>query len=83
MTTAQRIRTTLLGLLQKRGAGKTICPSEVARQLGGETWRNLMPDVRAVGTRLMDEGKIVTLQKGKVVDVRTAKGPIRFGLPPG
>ena len=81
MTTPEMIRATLLDLLKQRGPGKTICPSEVARQLGGNTWRSLMPDVRAVGNQLVDKGKILTLQKGKVVHPKYAQGPIRYGLP--
>jgi len=80
MTTPEIIRKTLLDLLHQRGPGKTICPSEVARQLDGSAWRDLMPQVRSVGTQLVDSGAIVTLQKGKVVDPRQAKGPIRYGL---
>lgn len=81
MTTPEMIRATLLDLLKQRGPGKTICPSEVARQLGGNTWRSLMPDVRAVGNQLVDKGKILTLQKGKVVHPKYAQGTIRYGLP--
>jgi hypothetical protein len=81
MTTPDEIRHKLMDLVQQRGPSKTICPSEVARHLGGETWRDLMPTVRAVGTQLVDEGKIVTLQKGNVVDPRQVKGPIRYRLP--
>jgi hypothetical protein len=81
MTTPDAIRHRLMDLVEQRGPSKTICPSEVARQLGGESWRDLMPTVREVGTELVDEGKIVTLQKGKLVDPRQAKGPIRYRLP--
>jgi hypothetical protein len=45
MTTPAMIRHRLMDLVQQRGPSKTICPSEVARQLGGETWRDLMPTV--------------------------------------
>ena len=62
-----------------RGAGKTICPSEVARALHTE-WRELMPHVRAVADDLAAQGKIVVTQKGKAVKAQTAKGPIRLGL---
>ena len=73
MTTPDEIRHKLMDLAQQRGFSKTICPSEVARHLGGEIWRVLMPTVRGVGTQLVDEGKIVTLQKGNLVDPRQAK----------
>ncbi len=61
-----------------RGAGKTICPSEVARALHTD-WRELMPVVRAVAEDLAAQGYIVVTQKGEVVTAQTAKGPIRLG----
>jgi hypothetical protein len=74
-----RIRVTLLDLVAQRGPTKTICPSEVARALSAEGWRDLMPAVRQVGCTLAGEGRIVVTQKGQAVDPETAKGPIRYG----
>ncbi len=68
----------LLQKVQQRGLDKTICPSEVARELGGAEWRTLMPDVREVGASLVASGMIVALQGRNVVDPLVAKGPIRF-----
>ncbi|WOB43374.1 DUF3253 domain-containing protein [Thermoleptolyngbya oregonensis NK1-22] len=68
----------ILKQVQQRGPDKSICPSEVARSLGGETWRSLMPLVREVGADLAKSGAIVVTQKGIPVDPQTAKGPIRF-----
>lgn len=64
----------------QRGVGKTICPSEVARSLA-EDWRPLMPDIRAVAAVLAEQGQIRATQKGRRVDLRAARGPIRLGLP--
>ncbi|MBD2462755.1 DUF3253 domain-containing protein [Oscillatoria sp. FACHB-1407] len=72
------IRQHLLAKVRQRGLEKTICPSEVARDLGGDDWRLLMETVRQVGAELVTEGAIAALQKGRVVDPLTAKGPIRF-----
>ena len=72
------IRQCLLAQVHRRGVHKTICPSEVARALGGEQWRDLMEAVRAVGCELAAEGTIVVTQKGQVVDPERAKGPIRY-----
>lgn len=79
MTASSDLRTTLLGLLAERGPGKTICPSEVARALSPEAWRELMPAVRELGIKLAAEGQIVVRQRGQVVDPKTARGPIRYG----
>jgi hypothetical protein len=76
------IRQHILAKVQQRGLDKTICPSEVARDLGGEEWRSLMPIVRQVGAELMDEGAIVVLQRGQLVHPLLAKGPIRFRVTP-
>jgi hypothetical protein len=73
----------ILRLLAERGAGKTICPSEAARALGGgdkAAWEPLMEPARAAARRLVAEGKIVITQGGTVVDGSTAKGPIRLKL---
>lgn len=63
----------------RRGAGKTLCPSEVARTLASD-WRSLMPEVRAVAAEMAARGELRVTQKGVEVDVTDAKGPIRFGI---
>lgn len=67
----------ILELLDKRGAGKTICPSEV---LEGEDKKNkiLMEQVRSSARKLVAEGQIVITQNGNVVAPSTAKGAIRL-----
>lgn len=76
----------ILTLLLERGPGKSICPSEAARTAGsspGEAdWKATMRAVRAAAATLQDDGRLVTLRKGRVVDIRTVKGVIRLGLPP-
>lgn len=79
MTVSVDLRATLLRLLAQRGPGRTICPSEVARALSPENWRELMPAVREVGAELVAEGEIVVRQQGQVVNPKTARGPIRYG----
>ncbi len=68
---------TVLALLAQRGAGKTICPSEAARAVGGDDWRALMEPARAAARRLVVRGDVEITQGGQVVDPSTAKGPIR------
>ena len=77
----RELEAAILGLLAERGEGKTICPSEAARAVAGEdAWEGLMEAARAAGRRLVDEGRIVITQGGRVVDGSTAKGAIRFRL---
>jgi hypothetical protein len=65
-------------LLDKRAPGRTICPSEAARAIGGNDWRDLMPDARAAAARMADRGAVAVTQKGQPVDALTARGPIRI-----
>lgn len=74
----------ILALLAERGRDKTICPSEAAKVVGGKDerrdWEGLMEPARAAARRLVDAGKIVITQSGRVVEPSTAKGPIRLKL---
>ena len=72
----------ILKLLAGRAGTASICPSEAARQVGGEdAWRALMEPVRAAARRLVVRGSIEITQGGRSVDPSTAKGPIRLRLP--
>ena len=73
----------ILNLVNKRGTGKTICPSEVPRVLyDKDTWRLKMELTRQVAFKLVKEGKIVIKQRGNVIDIdKGFKGPIRLSLP--
>lgn len=78
-TVDQQLESTILDLLAQRGAGKTICPSDAARQVGTEDgWRELMEPARRAARRLVDRGEVEITQAGHVVDPSTAKGPIRI-----
>lgn len=70
----------ILELVRRRGAEKTVCPSEVARALDAKEWRGLMKDVRREAAELARRGRIEVLQKGKVVDIASARGAIRLRL---
>jgi hypothetical protein len=68
----------ILDLLEQRGPGKTICPSDAARRVDPTNWRILMDPARAAAQRLVAQGKIVVTQRGKIIDLEQAKGPIRL-----
>lgn len=72
----QTIRAALIDLALRRGAGKSFCPSEVARGLASD-WRPLMPEVRRVAFAMAE---LEVLQSGLPVDPMTARGPIRLRL---
>ena len=78
----QIIRDCILRIAQKRGVDKSLCPSEVARDLHPEDWRSLMPEVRRVTALLLQEGLVAVTQFGNPVDPLDAKGHIRISLAP-
>ncbi len=65
-------------LLAQRADGATICPSEAARQVGGDDWRDLMQPARDAARQLVDAGEVEVTQRGEIVDVTTARGPVRI-----
>jgi len=72
---------TILDLLARRDPGKTICPSDAARALGGdEGFRPLMPLVREAAGALVSAGRLEVTQRGEPVDLATARGAIRLRL---
>ena len=68
----------ILELLAKRSTTATICPSEAAKAVDPDRWRDLMEDARRAARRLVHAGKVEITQKGRVVDPGTFRGPIRI-----
>ena len=68
----------IIDLLRTRASDSSICPSEAARRVKPEEWRQLMPDARNAARRLVGQGHVVITQGGAKVDPSTAKGPIRI-----
>jgi hypothetical protein len=73
-----QLETAILELLAARAATSTICPSDAARAVGDENWRDLMEPARKAARRLVDAGEVEITQGGSVVEPSTAKGPIRI-----
>jgi len=76
-----RIEAAILALVDARGPGKSICPSEAAREAFPEDWNSRMRAVRASAVHLARQGRIVILRKGKPVDPEDFKGVYRLALP--
>ena len=75
---AVRLERAILRLLDERGAGKSICPSDVARRLRPDgDWRALMQNVRDAAAVLARRGAVEITQRGARVSPG-AKGPIRI-----
>lgn len=75
----------MLRLVAERGSGRTVCPSEVARHLGGprpEDWRRLMAPIKRVAVRLAKQNRVAILRKGRSVpDLDDLRGIYRLGPP--
>jgi hypothetical protein len=72
------LESAITDLLDARRSGATICPSDAARRVDPDGWRELMEPARRAARRLVDAGTVQITQKGRVVDPSTAKGPIRI-----
>ncbi|MEM9026235.1 MAG: DUF3253 domain-containing protein [Verrucomicrobiota bacterium] len=79
MSESYPIESVMMELLEKRGSGKSCCPSEVARLLSNE-WRPLMKEINVIARKLAKDGRIRITQKGQKVDPDSLKGPYRIRL---
>jgi hypothetical protein len=79
MTQESDLRTSILELARQRGPSSSICPSDAARAVGGEKWRDVMDQARDIARELAREGEVVITQGGDVLDPNvTWRGPIRI-----
>jgi Protein of unknown function (DUF3253) len=77
--TREQAEAAILDLLARRDPGKTICPSDAARVLGGDHgFRPLMPLVRDAARALVAARRIEVTQSGQPVDLDGTRGPIRL-----
>ena len=76
---SEKLRATILELARERGPSKTICPSDAARAVGGDNWRDLMEQARDIARDLARAGDVEITQRGEVLDPdATWRGPIRI-----
>lgn len=83
--TGEALERAIETLLARRRPGATICPSEAARAVAsdrGEPWRPLVPPAHEAAARLVAQGRVEITQTGKVVDIATARGPVRIRMAP-
>jgi len=77
--TEHRLREAILALTRERGPAKTICPSDAARAVGGDDWRDLMDQARETARVLARAGDVEITQRGEVLDPdATWRGPVRI-----
>ena len=65
----------------KNVGGKSIEPSDVAKELQPEQWQRMLPKVKTTALGLMRQGRLTVTKKGKPVDPNAFKGVIRLRLP--
>ncbi|MBB3747744.1 hypothetical protein FHT44_000205 [Mycolicibacterium sp. BK634] len=74
----KRLRDMILNLTAER-APRTICPSDAARAVDADGWRDLMDTTRNLARELARSGDVVVTQKGEVLDPDAEwRGPIRI-----
>jgi hypothetical protein len=76
--TDRKLEEAIRSLLAARAATSTICPSDAARAVSPDAWRELMEPARRAARRMVDAGEVDITQKGSVVDPSHVKGPIRI-----
>ncbi len=76
-----RLVATILTLCRHRGPQRSICPSDAARVVGGEDWRDQMVTARAAAAELARAGEVRILARGRELDPSgTFRGPVRIAL---
>ncbi|BBX10006.1 hypothetical protein MAIC_48090 [Mycolicibacterium aichiense] len=74
----RRLRSAILTLTAER-APRTICPSDAARAVDPDNWRELMDATRDLARELARSGDVVITQKGEELDPDAQwRGPIRI-----
>ena len=76
-----RLVATILTLCRHRGPQRSICPSDAARVVGGEDWRDQMVTARAAAAELARTGEVRILARGRELDPSVPfRGPVRIAL---
>ncbi len=80
VATKRRIEAAVRALLRSRGPGRSICPSDIARLVGGPTWRTRLPVVRECAVKMTKRGELEILRRGRVVTTKPTEGVLRYRL---
>lgn len=76
--TNRRIEAAVRALLHSRQPRGTICPSDVARIVGGTTWRRFLPVVRERAVRMAERAELEIVRRGRVVRRNLTEGVLRY-----
>jgi hypothetical protein len=76
---AARLRAAIVALARHRGPTSSICPSDAARAVGGDGWRELTAQSRAIAFALAGDGDVEITQRGNAIDPEApSRGPVRI-----
>jgi hypothetical protein len=78
--TSTRIDAALRALLRSRAPRRSVCPSDIARIVGGAGWRTLLPLVRDRAVRMAGAGELEILRRGRLVKKNATQGVLRYRL---
>jgi hypothetical protein len=75
----RRLAAAIRALAAYRGPSSSTCPSDAARAVGGEGWRDLMPMARDLARELARAGHVTITQRGAALDPDEPwRGPVRI-----
>lgn len=77
----QRLTAAIRALASHRGPDSSTCPSDAARIVGGQNWRDLMDRTRDAARELARSGDVNITQSGSTLDPDGEwRGPIRIRI---
>ncbi|WP_115281315.1 DUF3253 domain-containing protein [Mycolicibacterium tokaiense] len=77
----RQLRDSIRDMATARGPESSICPSDAARAVGGQDWRDLMDDARDCARELARAGQVEITQRGEVLDPDAQwRGPVRIRI---
>lgn len=77
---AVRIEAAMRALLRSRRSGASICPSDVARIVGGSRWRRVLGAIRAQAVAMAAAGDIEVMRGRRVITSNQTAGVLRYRL---
>jgi uncharacterized protein DUF3253 len=82
-TSDERLGAAILAMARHRGPASSLCPSDAARAVGGDGWRDLMPAARDAARALARHGLVRVMSRGRDLSPEGDwTGPIRIRVIP-
>lgn len=75
---AKELTNSILSAVEERASTGTVCPSEIARSLWPEEWRNHLEEIRQVASQLSAAELLQVTQRGRQVELSNCTGPVRL-----